>query len=103
MLRTFICKYFASFGSIYNHSAVIIQVDPGLYLIGICEYHRSSWRVSYSLFTSGTLHTMSAKSLGTLAMIYATDELQNPLPLKTMLCEGDMNNPVRRSDAFLYN
>ena len=36
-------------------------------------------------------------------MIYATDELQNPLPLKTMLCEGDMNNPVRRSDAFLYN
>ena len=44
--------------------------------------------------------TMSAKSLGTLAMIYATDELQNPLPLKTMLCEGDMNNPVRRSDAF---
>ena len=46
---------------------------------------------------------MSAKSLGTLAMIYATDELQNPLPLKTMLCEGDMNNPVRRSDAFLYN
>ena len=47
--------------------------------------------------------TMSAKSLGTLAMIYATDELQNPLPLKTMLCEGDMNNPVRRSDAFLYN
>ena len=39
--------------------------------------------------------TMSAKSLGTLAMIYATDELQNPLPLKTMLCEGDMNNPVR--------
>ena len=47
--------------------------------------------------------TMSAKSLGTLAMIYATDELQNPLPLKTMLCEGDMNNPVGKSDAFLYN
>ena len=47
--------------------------------------------------------TMSAKSLGTLAMIYATDELQNPLPLKTMLCEGDMNNSVRRSDVFLYN
>ena len=46
---------------------------------------------------------MSAKSLWTLAMIYATDELQNPLPFKTMLCEGDMNNPVRRSDAFLYN
>ena len=47
--------------------------------------------------------TMSAKSLGTLVMIYATDELQNPLPLKTMLCEGELNNPVRRSDAFLYN
>ena len=43
------------------------------------------------------------QSLGTLAMIYATDELQNLLPLKTMLCEGDMNNPVGRSDAFLYN
>ena len=47
--------------------------------------------------------TMSPKSLGTLAMIYAIDKLQNSLPLKTMLCEGDMNNPVRRSDAFLYN
>ena len=47
--------------------------------------------------------TMSAKSLGTLAMIYAIDEVQNPLPLKTMLCEGDMNSPVRRSNAFLYN
>ena len=37
---------------------------------------------------------MSAKSLGTLVMIYATDELQNHLPLKTMLCEGDMNNSM---------
>ena len=47
--------------------------------------------------------TMSAKSLGTLAMIYTTEELQNPLPLKPMLCEGDMNNPVGRSDVFLHN
>ena len=47
--------------------------------------------------------TMSTKSLRTFAMIYATEELQNPFPLKAMLCEGDMNNPVRRSDAFLYN
>ena len=48
--------------------------------------------------------TMPAKNLGTLAMIYATDELKNPpLPLKTMLCEGDMNNPVGRSDAFLHS
>ena len=46
---------------------------------------------------------MSAKSLGTLAMIYATDELQNPLPLEIMLCEGDMNNPIGRSDLFLHN
>ena len=56
-----------------------------------------------SVLIKRKLPTMSAKSLGTLAMIYATDKLQNPLPLKTMLCEGDMNNPVRRSDAFLYN
>ena len=35
--------------------------------------------------------TMSAKSLGTLAMIDATDQLQNPLSLKSILCEGDMN------------
>ena len=59
-------------------------------------------------FFEGALNSLvlqcPAKSLGTLAMIYATDELQNPPPpLKTMLCEGDMNNPVRRSDAFLYN
>ena len=46
---------------------------------------------------------MSAKSLGTLAMIYAIDELQNPFPLKSMLCEGDMNKPAGRSDAFLHS
>ena len=37
---------------------------------------------------------MPAKSLGTLAMIYAIGELQNPLPRKTMLCKGDMNISV---------
>ena len=35
---------------------------------------------------------MSAKSLGTLPVIYAVDELQNPLPQTTMLFEGDSNN-----------
>ena len=58
---------------------------------------------SFTLFTTASklvLFTMSAKGLGTLAMIYATDELQNPILLKTMLCEGDMNNPVGRSDVF---
>ena len=33
--------------------------------------------------------TMSAKSLGTLPVIYAVDKQQNPLPHKTMLFEGD--------------
>ena len=48
--------------------------------------------------------TMPANSLGTLAMIYAIVELQNPPPpRKTMLCEGDMNNPDGRSDAFLHS
>ena len=46
---------------------------------------------------------MSAKNLGTLAMIYAFGELQNPLPCETMLCKGDMNNPAGRSDAFLHS
>ena len=36
-------------------------------------------------------------------MIYAIGELQNLLPRKTMLCEGDMNNPAGRSDAFLHS
>ena len=43
---------------------------------------------------------MPAKSLGTLAMIYAIVELQNPLPCKTM-CKGDMNISASRSDTFL--
>ena len=47
--------------------------------------------------------TMPDKSLGTLAMFYAIGELQNPLPRKTMLCKGDMNNPPGRSDAFLHS
>ena len=46
---------------------------------------------------------MPAKSLGTLAMIYAIGELQNPLPRKTMLWKGDMNNPDGRSDAFSHS
>ena len=37
--------------------------------------------------------TMPAKSLGTLAMVYAIGELQNPL--------FHMNNSASRSDAFL--
>ena len=47
--------------------------------------------------------TMPAKSLGTLAMIYPTDELQHPLPHYTMLSEVDMNNPTGRSDARAYS
>ena len=46
---------------------------------------------------------MPAKSLGTLAMIYATDELQYPLPHYTMLSEADMNNPTGRSDARAHS
>ena len=46
-------------------------------------------------------HTMPAKSLGTLAMIYAIVELQNPLPRKTMLWKGDMNVSASTSDTFL--
>ena len=44
---------------------------------------------------------MPAKSLGTLAMIYAIVELQNPLPRKTMLWKGDMNVSASTSDTFL--
>ena len=47
------------------------------------------------------VHTMPTKSLGTLAMIYAIVELQNPLPHKTMLCKGAMNISASRSDTFL--
>ena len=46
---------------------------------------------------------MPAKSLGTLAMIYATDELQHPLPHHTMLSEADMNNRTGRSDARAHS
>ena len=45
--------------------------------------------------------TMPAKNLGTLAMIYVIVELQHPLPRKTMLWKGDMNNSASRSDTFL--
>ena len=36
--------------------------------------------------------TMSAKSPGTLPVIYAVDVQQNPLPRKIMLFEGDTND-----------
>ena len=43
---------------------------------------------------------MSAKSLGTLPVIYAVDELQNPLPCTTMLFEGDRNSTEGRNGVF---
>ena len=46
---------------------------------------------------------MPAKSLGTLARVYAIGKQQNPLPRKAMSCEGDMNNSAGRSDAFLQS
>ena len=36
-------------------------------------------------------------------MIYAIGELQNPLQRKTMLYEGDTNNPAGRCDPFLHS
>ena len=41
--------------------------------------------------------TLSAKSLRTLSMIYAVDELQNPLPRTTMLFEGDRNSTAEKN------
>ena len=45
---------------------------------------------------------MPAKSLGKLAMIYATDELQHPLPHYTMLSKADVNSLTGRSDARVH-
>ena len=44
--------------------------------------------------------TMSAKSLGTLPVIYAVEEQQNPLPHKTMLGGGDTNSTGGENDVF---
>ena len=43
---------------------------------------------------------MSVKSLGTLSVIYAVDEQQNPLPRKIMLCGGDTNSTRGGNDVF---
>ena len=43
---------------------------------------------------------MSAKSPGTLPVIYAVDELQNRLPRTTMLFEGDRNSTGGRNGVF---
>ena len=44
--------------------------------------------------------TVSAKSLGTLPVIYAVDEQQNPFPRKTMLCGGDTNSTGGENVVF---
>ena len=44
--------------------------------------------------------TMSAKSLGTFPVICAIDEVQNPLPLKTMLFKRHMTSIIGISDTF---
>ena len=43
---------------------------------------------------------MSAKGLGTLPLVYAADELQNPLPRTTMLFKDDTNSTGLRNNAF---
>ena len=43
---------------------------------------------------------MSAKSLGTFPLICTTDELQHPLPRKTMLFEGHMTSTIGTRDTF---
>ena len=48
--------------------------------------------ISRTISSGTSPTTMPAKSLGTLPVIYAVDEQQNPLPRKTMLFEGDMNS-----------
>ena len=66
-------------------------------------------QLSVPFFTDKTLfikhfkNTMSAKSLGTLAMIYVTDVLQHPLHHYTMLSKADMNNLASRSDARAHS
>ena len=45
--------------------------------------------------------TTSAKSLGTPPVNCAINELQNPLPFKTMLFEGHKTSTIGISDAFL--
>ena len=42
---------------------------------------------------------MLAKSLGTIPVIYAVDEQQNPLPRNTMLCGGDTNSTGGDNDG----
>ena len=44
--------------------------------------------------------TMPAKSLGTFPVICAIDEVQNPLPLKTMLFERHMTSIIGINDTF---
>ena len=46
------------------------------------------------------ISTMSAKSLGTLPVIYAVDEQRNPIPRKTMLCGGDTNSTLGENVVF---
>ena len=43
---------------------------------------------------------MSAKSLGTLPVIYVVDEQHNPIPRKTMVCGGDTNSTGGENDVF---
>ena len=52
----------------------------------------------YLTFTARA--TMSAKSLGTFPVICAIDEVQNPLPLKTMLFNRHMTSIIGISDTF---
>ena len=53
-----------------------------------------------NLWHQNLIDTMSTKNLGTLPVIYAVDELQNPLLRTTMLFEGDRNSTGGRNGVF---
>ena len=51
-------------------------------------------------FQTADQSTMSAESLGTFPVICAIDEVQNSLPLKTMLFKRHMTSIIGISDTF---
>ena len=51
-------------------------------------------------FWNGLKPTISAKSLGTFTVICAIDEVQNSLPLNTMLFKRHMTSIIGISDTF---
>ena len=80
-----------------NWAQALYMGVAGKHKLKLCNETLPPWSASKA---SELDYTMPAKSLGTFPVICAIDEVQNPLPLKTILFKRHMTSIIGIIDTF---